>query len=229
MTGARSGPRLTREALLDGSLHAALRAALGPAARMMSEAERDAQVRAMLARAPRPGRVWVFAFGSLIWNPAFHYVERRTARVHGWHRQFCLWSRFGRGSPERPGLMLSLERGGSCAGVAYRLARRTAATELDVLWRREMVTHAYRPVWTVAHTPGGPEPAIAFAANRAHERYAPGLEFEQVARFLATGAGPMGRCCDYLFDTVAHLRELGIRDRRLELLEAKVRARRRAA
>jgi len=178
----------------------------------------------MLACAPRPGRIWVFAFGSLIWNPAFHFVERRTARIHGFHRRFCLWARAGRGSPERPGLMLSLQSGGSCSGVAYRLARGAVVTELDVLWRREMSTMAYRPVWTIARTPKGPEPAIAFSANRDHERYVPGLGDGAVARYLATGAGPMGRCCDYLFDTVAHLHQLGIRDRGLEALEAKVRA-----
>jgi cation transport protein ChaC len=219
-----SSVKLTRESILDGSLHELVRATLGPEVRFMTDAERAAQVQAILARAPRRGRVWVFAFGSLIWNPAFHFVERRTARIHGFHRQFCLWARAGRGSPERPGLMLSLESGGSCAGVAYRLAARAAATELDVIWRREMFTMAYRPVWTTAHTPNGPEPAIAFSANRAHERYVPGLEAEAVVRYLATGAGPMGRCCDYLFDTVAHLRQLGIRDRRLEALEAKVKA-----
>ena len=82
---------------------------------------------------------------------------------------------------------------------------------------------AYRPVWTTDYTPKGPEPAIAFSANRAHERYVPGLDEAVIARYLATGAGPMGRCCDYLFDTVAHLRQLGIRDRRLEALEARVR------
>ena len=216
--------KLTRESLLDGSFHAYVRGALGPTARIMTDAERAAQVEAILARAPRPRRIWVFAFGSLIWNPAFHYVERRTARIHGFHRQFCLWARAGRGSPERPGLMLSLVSGGSCTGVAYRLAWPAAATELDVLWRREMATMAYRPVWTTAHTPKGPEPAIAFSANREHERYVPGLEDQAVASYLATGAGPMGRCCDYLFDTVEHLRQLGIRDRRLEALEAKVRA-----
>ena len=218
------GPRLTRESLLDGSLHAALRATLGPNARLMTDAEREAQVQSILARAPRPGRVWVFAFGSLIWNPAFHFAERRAARIHGFHRQFCLWSRVGRGSPERPGLMLSLESGGSCTGVAYRLAEGTEATELDVLWRREMFTMAYRPVWTVARTSEGPEPVIAFSANREHERYAPGLDQATVVHYLATGAGPLGRCCDYLFDTVEHLRQLGIRDRRLEALEARVRA-----
>lgn len=138
--------KLTRESILDGTLHASVRAVLGPKVRFMTDAERATQVAAILARAPRPGRIWVFAFGSLIWNPAFHFVERRTARIHGFHRQFCLWARAGRGSPERPGLMLSLEPGGSCAGVAYRLARHAAATELDVIWRREMFTMAYRPV-----------------------------------------------------------------------------------
>ncbi len=215
---------LTRETILDGTLHASVRSVLGPGVRLMSDAERSTQVAAMLARAPRPGRVWVFAFGSLIWNPAFHFAERRTGRIHGYHRQFCLWARAGRGSPERPGLMLSLEQGGSCTGVAYRLAPGTEASELDVLWRREMFTMAYRPVWTVVHTPEGTEHAVTFSANRVHERYAPGLDEEAVARHLANGAGPMGRCCDYLFDTVEHLRQLGIRDRRLETLEARVRA-----
>jgi cation transport protein ChaC len=222
--GTIGGVKLTRESILDGTFHASVRAVLGPNVRFMTDAERAAQVAAILARAPRPGRVWVFAFGSLIWNPAFHFVERRTARIHGFHRQFCLWARAGRGSPERPGLMLSLVSGGSCTGVAYRLARRAAVTELDVLWRREMSTMAYRPVWTTARTSKGPEPVIAFSANREHERYVPGLEDAAVARYLATGAGPMGRCCDYLFDTVEHLRQLGIRDRRLEALAAKVRA-----
>jgi cation transport protein ChaC len=216
--------KLTRESILDGTLAAAVRAALPPHTRYMSDQERAADIAAMRQRAPNPGRIWVFAFGSLIWNPAFHFVERRTARIHGFHRQFCLWARSGRGSPERPGLMLSLESGGSCAGVAYRIAPEAETTELDVLWRREMSTMAYRPVWTTAYTPQGPESALVFAANRAHERYVPGLEQDVVARYLANGAGPMGRCCDYLFDTVAHLRELGIRDRRLEVLEARVRA-----
>lgn len=216
--------KLTRETILDGSLAAVVRAALGPHVRFMNDAERAAQIAAMRAAAPRPGRIWVFAFGSLIWNPAFHFVERRTARIHGYHRQFCLWARSGRGSPERPGLMLSLESGGSCTGVAYRIDPAAETTELDVLWRREMSTMAYRPVWTTAHTPEGPEPAIAFAVNRTHERYVPRLAPDVVARYLANGAGPMGRCCDYLFDTVDHLRELGIRDRRLEALAARVRA-----
>ena len=217
--------RLTRESILDGTLHASARATLGPNTRFMTDAERAAQIQSVLASAPRRKRIWVFGFGSLIWNPAFEFAERRTARIYGLHRQFCLWARAGRGSPERPGLMLSLESGGSCAGVAYRLAEGSEKTELDVLWRREMLTMAYRPIWSTARTSEGVEPVIVFSANRQHERYVSGLDQATVAHYLATGTGPLGRCCDYLFDTVEHLRQLGIRDRRLEALETLVRAR----
>jgi len=214
---------ITRESLLDGSHHARVRAGQGPHVRYMTDEERRRHVAEMLALAPRPKRIWVFGYGSLMWNPAFHYVERRTARVHGFHRQFCLWARGGRGSAERPGLMLSLESGGSCTGVAYRIAPGVAATELDVLWRREMSSWSYRPVWVTAHMRRGTEPAIVFAVNRSHERYVPGLDTETIARYLATGAGLNGSCREYLFDTAEHLLELGIRDRRIEALAHRVR------
>ena len=91
--------------------------------------------------------VWVFGYGSLMWNPAFHHVELRPARLHGWHRSFCLWNTFGRGSPEKPGLMLALQPGGACAGVALRIAADAVPSELGVLWNREMLTGAYLPRW----------------------------------------------------------------------------------
>lgn len=216
---------ITRASILDGTLLAAVRASLGPGQVLMSDAEREQDIQRMLRGAPDQGRVWVFAFGSLIWNPAFEFAEQRTARIHGWRRAFCLWNKAGRGSPEVPGLMLSLESGGSCTGVAYRIAPEAVRTELDVLWRREMMNYSYRPVWTTAHTPQGPEPAIAFSCNRAHERYAPGLDHEQIVHHIAQAQGRLGRCCDYLFETVAHLRELGIRDQHLERIERDVRTR----
>ena len=188
----------------------------------MTDAERRVHIRELLASAPEPRRVWVFGYGSLMWNPAIRFAERRPALVHGFHREFCLLARAGRGSPERPGLMLSLEPGGSCHGVAYRLHARAVEEELDVLWRREMMTRAYRPVWVAARTAGGIAHAIAFAANQQHERYRGGLGAETMARYLARGEGPLGRCCDYLFDTVAHLRGLGIHDRRMEALARRV-------
>ena len=215
--------RITRESLLDGTHHARIRADQGSHVTFMPDEERRVDVTKILAQAPQPERIWVFGYGSLMWNPAFHYVERHTARVHGFHRQFCLWSRGGRGSPKYPGLMLSLESGGSCTGVAYRVAPEAAATELDVLWRREMASRSYRPVWVNVHMRHGREPALVFAVNRAHERYVAGLDTETIARYIATGKGTNGDCCDYLFDTVDHLRELGIRDRRMEGLEQRVR------
>jgi len=222
-SGLMTKYRITRESLLDGSHHARVRAGQDPHVPFMTDKERSTHVAEILARARQPGRIWVFGYGSLMWNPAFHYVERRTARIYGFHRQFCMWSRGGRGSPERPGLMLSLESGGNCAGVAYRIAPEGAVTELDVLWRREMSSRSYRPVWVTAYTRRGPEPAIVFAVNRSHERYVPGLDTETIARYLATGAGLNGSCREYLFDTAEHLRELGIHDRRIEALARRVR------
>ena len=216
--------KLTREGLLDGSLRAASQAMLGAAStRYMSDEDRARQIAQVLACAPASDAIWVFGYGSLMWNPAFHFAERKTARIHGYHRQFCLWARAGRGSPERPGLMLGIEPGGSCNGVIYRIAPGLVKSELDVLWRREMNSAAYRPEWVVARTREGLVHALTVAVNRAHERYIGDLDLISTARYLAQGAGPLGLCCDYLFETVAHLRELGVRDRLLELLETHVR------
>ena len=215
--------KITRQSLLDGSLHEVARQMLGPGVKFMTPEERHAHIREIVAAAPRPQRVWVFGYGSLMWNPAMHFAERRPALIRGYHREFCLLSKAGRGSPERPGLMLSLEPGGSCHGVAYRLDPAHVETELDVVWRREMFTRSYCPVWVAAHTASGSEHAIAFAADRRHERYRGGLDLDTMAKYLASGAGPIGRCCDYLFDTVRHLREMGIRDRKMEALERRVR------
>ena len=215
--------KITRRNLLNGALLASARKLLGPGTRLMTPQERREHIGEMLACAPRPDRVWIFGYGSLMWNPALRYVERRAALIRGYHREFCLLARAGRGSPERPGLMLSLEPGGSCHGVAYRLPPGKIGSELDIVWRREMLTRSYRPVWVAARTARGTAHAIAFAANLEHERYRGGLDAETMARYLAEGAGPLGRCCDYLFDTVAHLRAMGIRDRRMEALERRVR------
>jgi len=215
---------LTRQSILDGTLAAAVRASLGPGQHIMSDEERQTDIQRLLAQTPQTGDVWVFAFGSLIWNPACEFVEQRTARVHGWRRAFCLWNNAGRGSPDFPGLMLSLESGGSCTGVVYRIAASEVQTELDVLWRREMLRFSYKPVWALAHTDQGRMPAIAFSRNPVHERYAPNLPHERIVRHIAHAQGGLGRCCDYLFETVDRLQQLGIRDRYLERIARDVRA-----
>lgn len=218
-------PRLTREAILDGSIREYILRDPDLRAMVLPDDERTASLRATLAEAPEKGDVWVFGYGSLIWNPAFHFVEKRTARIHGYHRRFCLWSPLGRGTKESPGLMLALESGGACRGVVFRIEARAVETELEVIWRREMFTGAYRPTWVQAWTRRGSVPAITFVVNRDNARYAGRLSEEQVAARIATAEGPMGACRDYLFETVRHLAELGIRDGRLEAMAHRVRAR----
>jgi cation transport protein ChaC len=218
-------PLLTREALLDGSAREYILRDSELRRLVLSDADREASLRATLKEAPARGDVWVFGYGSLIWNPAFHFVEKRTARIHGFHRRFCLWTPLGRGSAGNPGLMLGLERGGACSGLMFRIAEKAVESELDILWRREMFTGAYRPTWVSACSHGESFPAITFVINRDNSRYAGRLSEDTIARHIATAVGPMGPCCDYLFETVEHLAALGIRDRHLEAMAGKVRAR----
>jgi cation transport protein ChaC len=211
---------LTREQIQSGWVQQMARE--GGGMTVLSDEQLAESRRAMLSR--RPGAdIWVFGYGSLIWNPAFHFEERLLATVHGFHRRFCLWTMLGRGSPDCPGLMLALDRGGSCRGVALRIAADKVESELDILWRREMVSNSYVPTWVRATTDQGPVDAIAFTMNRAHERYAGKLEEEQVADVIARAVGRIGPCRDYLLTTVDHLKELGIHDRAMMRLADKVR------
>jgi cation transport protein ChaC len=213
---------LTRENLLAGELQKLMAQVEG--VRALTETELQASRAAVLRRHPPDQDLWLFAYGSLIWNPAFHFAERRIARLHGYHRRYCLWTWLGRGTRERPGLMLGLDRGGSCAGVAYRIAAQSVETELDVIWRREMMTGSYAPTWVRLRTAEGPVEAVAFVINHAHERYAERLNEAEVAAVVAIAEGRLGACRDYLFNTVDHLRELGLRDRGLERVAALVQA-----
>ena len=212
---------LTRDTIRDGWIQKMV-AELGGVMRVLTEEELLASRRALLDGADVTDGLWLFAYGSLIWNPAFHFAERRTATIHGYHRRFCLWTHLGRGCPERPGLVLGLERGGSCRGVAYRIAPEAVQDELEIVWRREMVSGAYLPRWITARTAQGPVRTIGFVINHAHERYARYLPDERIAEVIATAHGRLGPCADYLVNTVDHLAELGIHDAPLERLRARV-------
>ncbi len=216
---------LTRESLRDGTLRRMLEeAGHHGLAMMLSDEERNASLRALLADHPAGADVWVFGYGSLIWNPAIHTVGRSMARLRGWHRRYCLWTVLGRGTPDCPGLMLGLERGGSCVGVAWRVAAADVPVELDILWRREMISGAYVPRWVAVETPEGAVRAVTFTINHAHPRYAARQDDDAVAQVVARATGPLGTCREYLENTVAHLRDLGIRDARLERIAARVAA-----
>jgi cation transport protein ChaC len=211
---------ITREALADGSLLAGVRARLLPGMVVRSDAEIEASLDAMLAAHDPAADVWVFGYGSLMWNPAFTYAERTVGVVHGYHRRFCLWLEMGRGSPDNPGLMLALDRGGVCRGVAFRIPAAQARSELLLVWRREMFGTAYIARWVQVRMAGATVPAITFVVNRDHPRYAGKVSDAEAAKHIATARGVLGTCESYLDNTMAHLRGLGIRDAGLERIAA---------
>lgn len=190
-----------------------------------SDAEYEAAVAALRADGPASGEVWVFAYGSLIWNPEFAFDAERLGTVAGWHRSFCIgWVRIYRGTPERPGLMLGMDRGGSCRGVVFRLAPGTEAENLTVLLRREMPIRRDSPPsrWVTVATDAGPVRAIAFPVSRKSPAYLPGLTEEEIVHALATAAGERGSMAEYLSSTVQHLEDRGIHDRYLWRMQSLV-------
>jgi glutathione-specific gamma-glutamylcyclotransferase len=174
----------------------------------------------ILSQLPEDGQLWVFAIGSLIWSGKLPAVERRPAVIRGWHRSFCLGpDKRHRGNPAAPGLMMSLDRGGQCQGIAFRLDPANLAVSLEALLRNEP---PMPPRWVTAKTPQGVVKAIAFALNRSHFMYAGGLSEAEVADCLAKAVGHIGSMADYLLNTILHLEEAGIHDRALWRMQALV-------
>ena len=163
--------KLDRDSIRDGHVFRMLQAQQHVTnIRPLTDAERAASLSAFFDTAP--GRdVWVFGYGSLIWNPAIHFSEQRTARIWGYHRSFCLRTPLGRGTPENPGLVLALDKGGSCNGIVFKLPEGREKDELSVVWDREMALDSYAAVWVRAMTPDGPVDAVTFVMNRDTERY----------------------------------------------------------
>ncbi len=215
---------ITREALADGSLLARVRETLLPGMVVRSDAEIEQSLDETLAGHDPAADVWVFGYGSLMWNPAFTYAERQVGVVRGYHRRFCLWLQIGRGSPEKPGLMLGLDRGGTCRGVAFRIPAAAARSEMLLIWRREMFGTSYLARWVTVRLVGGSVQAVTFVVNRDHPRYAGAISDEDAARHIATATGPLGSCASYLENTVAHLHSLGIRDAGMQRIAERIAA-----
>lgn len=158
-----------------------------------------------------PGEeIWVFAYGSLMWNPGFPHLEVRRGRLYGFHRRFCIYSHVYRGTPERPGLVLGLDRGGSCEGLAFRVPAGEADEVLEYLYARELVTEVYIPRWVRIATPDGEVRAASFVVDRAHEQYTGELELEATAELIRRGVGISGPGIEYLRNTVHHMEALGL-------------------
>ena len=158
---------------------------------------------------------WLFAYGSLMWRPEFPVAERRIATVRGFHRRFCLWQWRHRGSDAAPNLMLALDSGGSCTGVAYRVAAPNLHEKLAPVWRRELMGDGYAARWVNAMTERGPVRAATFVVNRGGERYAGRLAEEAVADTIARARGHSGTGAEYLLNAVATLEDMGLGDRML--------------
>ena len=165
---------------------------------------------------PADRDLWVFGYGSLMWHPGFEFREARPGRLYGYHRSFCVRSEIYRGTPKRPGLVLGLDSGGSCRGIAYRVARKQARTVLDYLEDRELRRDTYLAKRHPVRLDNRVVEAICFVVNRANDQYVGKLSVAAMARHVCQGVGERGACFDYLLSTVEHLRELGVKDHTLE-------------
>lgn len=161
------------------------------------------------------GDLWIFGYGSLMWDPGFPYVDWAPALVYGYHRELCIYSSRWRGTPERPGLVLGLERGGACRGIAFRIAASDVPTSLDALWEREMRRGVYHPRLLHARLPGRKARVLTFIADPLHPGYAGALPTGRIAELIANCHGDRGPNVEYLARTLKHLAELGVRDHHL--------------
>ena len=165
--------------------------------------------------------LWVFAYGSLMWRPGFDAPERRNARLVGARRALCVFSFVHRGTPERPGLVLGLDRGGNCRGIAYRVAAAKRAETHEYLRAREQVTLVYRETWRRVWLDNDPQQsvhALCFIVDRGHRQYAGRLSLAEQLHYVRQGHGRSGACRDYVLAAVKELEALGCRDAQLHTL-----------
>ena len=165
--------------------------------------------------------LWVFAYGSLMWRPGFDVLERRNARLVGAHRALCVYSFVHRGTPEHPGLVLGLDRGGNCRGIAYRVAAAKRTATIDYLRAREQVTLVYREAWRsvwLDHDPQQNVQALCYMVDRGHRQYVGRLTLAQQLHYVRQGHGRSGACRDYVLAAVKELEANGYRDDALHRL-----------
>ena len=171
------------------------------------------------------GSLWVFGYGSLMWRPGFVYARRCKALLRGWRRSLCVFSHVYRGSPERPGLVLGLDRGGACPGVAFEVDAALREATIRYLREREQVTAVYlERTAPVTLECGERVLAVTYVADRLHGQYAGRLDREAMLEYVRAGKGQSGDNVEYILETSAHLQALGVRDPDLEWLSTKLRA-----
>ncbi|RUW23736.1 gamma-glutamylcyclotransferase [Mesorhizobium sp. M4B.F.Ca.ET.215.01.1.1] len=192
-----------------------------PNAMHLDDADYEAMLDTLEAELPGSEPLWLFGYGSLIWKPEIDHVEERVAVARGWHRSFCMKMTRWRGTREQPGLMMALDRGGQCKGVAFRLGDADRRRQLDKVLRREVTLKptSYHPRLLNLSSDGGTLRALAFVINRKGTTYSGPLEESVVVERLATSCGHWGSGADYLYNTVKNLEQRGIHDRHLWRLQ----------
>ena len=168
---------------------------------------------------------WVFGYGSLMWKPGFRFSERHQAKLHGRHRGLCIYSHVHRGTPDRPGLVMGLDRGGTCLGVAFRVEADDWGETLQYLRAREQVTMVYLEKTVQVHLRSDPirsVPAVTYVVDRRHPQYAGKLSVDEQVQFIRQGEGMSGPCDQYVRSNVEHIRELGVHDGTLEEVYARL-------
>ncbi len=186
--------------------------------RTMNSEELSDSVQQMLKGMNLKDGVWVFGYGSLMWNPDFLLAEKRTGTVTGYNRHLCLKSIVYRGTPDYHGLVFGLDKGYSCQGMVYRIAEVNIHSEMQKIWEREMFAGTYIPSWVNVTTKQGSISAVTFVINHEHEHYIPDIELEEIAERVVNAEGTCGSCHDYVQNTVKSLHQLGLRDPALEQL-----------
>lgn len=177
-----------------------------------------------LVRVSAMDELWVFGYGSLMWNPGFAHDETLTADLPGFHRAFCLNIEWGRGTADNPGLMLALDNGGHTKGKALRVSDNAFKAATTSLWVREMLTGAYKPHWGTVETDQGHKPSLTFVVNHQSERYLGKLPLEEAARRIGRAKGLMGANFDYIDNMVIEFEKHGIKDDELIALHRAAKA-----
>ncbi|WP_039899329.1 gamma-glutamylcyclotransferase [Cedecea davisae] len=187
--------------------------------------QRSASLAATLACRPDQSPVWLFGYGSLMWNPAFEFEESAPGTLVGWHRAFCLRLTAGRGTACRPGRMLALKEGGRTTGLAYRLPEAILEEELTLVWKREMITGCYLPTWCKLELDDGRTVnVLVFIMDPRHPLYEADTRAETIAPLIGSASGPLGTNAQYLFSLEQEMKNRGMQDDRMSELANQVRA-----
>ncbi len=180
---------------------------------LLTSEQRCASLDCTLARRPDNSPVWIFGYGSLMWNPVFDSEEARPATLNGYHRAFCLRLTAGRGTHAQPGRMLALKNGGRTTGLAFRLPEEKLRDELELLWKREMLTGCYRPTWCELDLDDGRTvTALVFIMDPGHPLFEADTSYQVIAPLIAKASGPLGTNAQYLFALEKELANYGMRD-----------------